>query len=136
MKIIDDILYEMQEYLNQEVIDTGKETISDVGVGIECCMEIAKRIANEQDNGWIPCSERLPEVKEKRFGNKQKRTEVLVTLRNGLVKEMTFEFATKEFWEAGDENPIEHWKEDANDSGCEVIAWQPLPEPYKESEKE
>lgn len=37
MKIIDDILYEMQEYLNQEVIDTGKETISDVGVGIECC---------------------------------------------------------------------------------------------------
>lgn len=25
---------------------------------------------------------------------------------------------------------------DANDSGCEVIAWQPLPELYKESEKE
>lgn len=86
----------------------------------------------EKDNRWIPCSERLPEEKEKRFGKKQKRTEVLVTLRNGLVKEMTFEFATKEFWEAGDENQIEHWKEDANDSGCEVIAWQPLPEPYKE----
>lgn len=62
-----------------------------------------------KDNGWILCSERLPEKKEKRFGNKQKRTEVLVTLRNGLVKEMTFEFATKEFWEAGDENQIEQW---------------------------
>lgn len=91
-----------------------------------------KALEKQKYNGWIPCSERLPEAKEKRFGNKQKRTEVLVTLRNGLVKEMTFEFATKEFWEAGDENWIEHWKEDANDSGCEVIAWQPLPEPYKE----
>lgn len=101
-------------------------------------LEVLDEVEEEYSNGWIPCSERLPEAKEKRFGNKQKRTEVLVTLRNGLVKEMTFEFATKEFWEAGDENWIEHWKEDANDSGCEVIAWQPLPEPYtyKESEKE
>lgn len=97
-------------------------------------LEVLDEVEKEHNNGWIPCSERLPEAKEKRFGNKQKRTEVLVTLRNGLVKEMTFEFATKEFWEAGDENQIEHWKEDANDSGCEVIAWQPLPEPYKESE--
>lgn len=32
----------------------------------------------------------------------------------------------------GNVNQIEHWKEDANDIGCEVIAWQPLPEPYKE----
>ena len=95
-----------------------------------------KALEKQKYNGWIPCSERLPEAKEKRFGNKQKRTEVLVTLRNGLVKEMTFEFATKEFWEAGDENQIEHWKEDANDSGCEVIAWQPLPEPYKECVKD
>ena len=34
MKIIDDILYEMQEYLNQEVIDTDKETISDVAAAM------------------------------------------------------------------------------------------------------
>lgn len=97
-------------------------------------LEVLDEVEKEHNNGWIPCSERLPEAKEKRFGNKQKRTEVLVTLRNGLVKEMTFEFATKEFWEAGDENHIEHWQQDGNDSGCEVIAWRPLPEPYKERE--
>ena len=83
---------------------------------------------------WIPVEERLPERKEKKkqFGNKQKRTNVLVTLRNGIVKEMMYEFETKEFWEPGDENPIEHWKEDVMDSDFEVIAWQPLPAPYKE----
>ena len=69
--------------------------------------------------------------KTKSFGNKQKRTNVLVTLRNGVVKEMTYEFATKEFWEAGDENYIEHWKEDYNGNDIKVIAWMSLPEPYQ-----
>ena len=55
MKIIEDILYEMQEYLNQEVLDVEKETISDVGVGIEVCMEIVKKIAKE--SGCKPIKE-------------------------------------------------------------------------------
>ena len=88
-------------------------------------------LRKEYSNGWISCSVRLPEPKTKSFGNKQKRTNVLVTLRNGVVKEMTYEFATKEFWEAGDENYIEHWKEDYNGNDVEVIAWMPLPEPYQ-----
>ena len=58
---------------------------------------IVQEVAEEYDNGWIACSDRLPVAKEKRFGNKQKRTDVLVTLRNGVVKEMTYEFATKSF---------------------------------------
>ena len=99
------------------------------------CMNVIKKIvqdvAEEYNNGWIACSDRLPVAKEKRFGNKQKRIDVLVTLRNGVVKEMTYEFATKKFWEAGDENPIEHWKEDYNGNDIKVIAWQSLPEPYK-----
>ena len=96
-------------------------------------IKIVQEAAEGYHGGWMPCNERLPEPEPIRFG-KQKRDIVLVTLRNGLVKEMTFEFATKEFWEAGDENHIEHWQQDGNDSGCEVIAWRPLPEPYKERE--
>lgn len=89
-----------------------------------------------KNNGWIPVSERLPEPKTRSFGNKQKRTNVLVTLRNGVVKEMTYEFVTKEFWEAGDENHIEHRKEDYNGNDIEVIAWQPLPLPYREEQED
>lgn len=99
--------------------------------GIRKAKEIVQEVAEEYNNGWIACSDRLPVAKEKRFGNKQKRTDVLVTLRNGVVKEMTYEFATKEFWEAGDENPIENWKKDYNGNDIEIMAWQPLPEPYK-----
>lgn len=53
MKIVEDILYEMQEYLNQEVLDVEKETISDVGEGIERCMEIVKRISEDAEEIMI-----------------------------------------------------------------------------------
>ena len=92
--------------------------------------KIVNEVSEEYNNGWIPCSERLPEQKRTTFG-KRKRENVLVTLRNGVVKEMTYEFATKEFWEVGDENHIEHWKEDYNGNDIEVIAWMPLPELYQ-----
>ena len=110
------VLKKLEEYDNEN----RKEYVPDTNVG--------------NKDGWIPVEERLPERKEKKkqFGNKQKRTNVLVTLRNGIVKEMMYEFETKEFWEPGDENPIEHWKEDVMDSDFEVIAWQPLPKPYRE----
>ena len=106
--------------------------------GLNEAIEIVKQEAekfgtdiNVGSNGWIPVSDHIPVPVKKSFGNKQKRTDVLVTLRNGLVKEMTFEFETNEFFEVGDDNHIEHWKEDAIDTDTEVIAWQPLPEPYQ-----
>ena len=116
---------EVQEAIDDEMTDLCAETMRVIA------KEIVQDVAEEYNNGWIACSDRLPVAKEKRFGNKQKRTDVLVTLRNGVVKEMTYEFATKKFWEAGDENPIEHWKEDYNGNDIEVIAWQSLPEPYE-----
>lgn len=103
---------------------------------IDTAISIVQDVEKEYNNGWIACSDRMPNPKKKSFGNNSKRENVLVTLKNGVVKEMTYEFATKEFWEAVDENPIEHWKEDYNGNDIEVIAWQPLPAPYKESENE
>ena len=44
---------------------------------------------------------------------------------------MEFEFKNQEFWEAGDRNHLEHWQEDNNDDGFDVVAWMYLPEPYK-----
>lgn len=76
---------------------------------------------------WIDVNEELPKKKRKT----QLRESVLVTLRNGVVKEMEYEFKTKEFWETGDINHLEHWQEDNNDDGFNVIAWMYLPEPYK-----
>lgn len=115
MKIIDDILYEMQEYLNQEVIDTGKETISDVGEGIECCMEIVKRIANEQDNDWILVEEKLPEDGV-----------IVLTCDNHENVHIMKHYKFYEYpFGIGPEHERYYMPK----------VWRPLPEPYKESEK-
>lgn len=59
---------------------------------------------------WIPCSERLPESKREEVV----RSWYIVTLATGAVVEKCFDFIKKE------------WVTD-----IEVIAWMPLPEPYK-----
>lgn len=101
-------------------------------IPLETMEIIVQSLENSLENGWIPCSEALPAPRKKKFGNKQKRENVLVTLRNGIVKEMTFEFETKEFWEHGDENHLVHWQQDTTDSECDVVAWKRMPKPYKE----
>ena len=62
--------------------------------------------------GWIPCSERLP---EKRNGNED--TEYLVTIDNG-----EFKYVTSDYWI----NWFGNWR--WNDS--DAIAWMPFPKPY------
>lgn len=74
-------------------------------------MDFIENIDGEKENGWIPVSERLPEDGT-----------YITTLDGELV---------------GQEEPftgmcgIENGKLD--DEDC-VIAWMPLPEPYKEDE--
>lgn len=95
-------------------------------------IEFIEKLCRKQlNNGWIPVSEKLPEPRSKSYGDKQQRVEVIACQRNGIVKEMLFEFSTQEFWETGDTNPISHWQEDNNGYDTDVIAWQPLPEPWK-----
>ena len=80
--------------------------------------ELDKKIFNEvvakpKASEWIPVTERLPEPR-----NEMVRRDVyLVTVKEGLVFTRTFVFDTRGgYWE----------------NGLEVIAWMPLPEPYRE----
>lgn len=75
---------------------------------------------NVVSNGWIPCSERLP---EEPFG-------CLVTVIDcEPVTQTDFENILPYF--VGYDG--ESWNdEDGNEIPFEVIAWQPLPEPFKE----
>ncbi len=69
------------------------------------------------NNGWIPCSERLPDT-EHISGVSET---VLVTTNNNSI-------FTAEYHRDG------KWLDDVADWSLEVIAWQPLPAPYKEGE--
>lgn len=61
---------------------------------------------------WIPCSERLPRI----------GTPVLVTI---VSSEYGIDIDEMVSFGGGDAEWLDHW-------GDDVIAWMPLPEPYKE----
>lgn len=78
--------------------------------------EMANQLADEYNNGWIACSERLPEDIVK---------DCLVTLENGAVFQASYSRIGQEFrmicWHG-----IERFSEENK-----VVAWQPLPQPYQ-----
>lgn len=59
---------------------------------------------------WVPCSERLPDIKNR-------SENYLVTLKNGAVREATCTECSGEHW----------WDYNYDD----VVAWMPMPKPYE-----
>ena len=77
-------------------------------------IEIVKQEAEQYNNGWIPCNEKLPEL----------RKDVLVTVKyTGFMGKHGYWVTT------GHMQAENYWWGDC--AGGEVIAWQPLPEPYQ-----
>lgn len=68
---------------------------------------------------WIPCSERLPEPK----APSQKREWFITSNQYGGVTQTCYEFEGGVFCKG--------WQ-----TNFEILAWQPLPKPYKGGEKE
>lgn len=75
-------------------------------------IKIVNKFAEEYNNGWIPCSEKLPEVE----------ADVLVSLRS-LDVYTGFRANTEGCFYVEGEGYVEFEN---------VLAWQPLLEPYKE----
>ena len=81
--------------------------------GVGKAIEIVKQEEEQYNNGWISCSEQLPEPIRP----------VLVTLRNWMND--------KCFVRVGRFH-TDHWKTDEGIvENSVVIAWKPLPQPYQ-----
>ena len=84
---------------------------------VENAIEIVKQEAEQYNNGWIPCNEKLPEL----------RKDVLVTVK------YTGFMGMHGYWiKTGHMEAENDWWGDC--AGGEVIAWQPLPQPYTKGE--
>ena len=81
-------------------------------IAVSVIMEIDEQPTVHDSNGWIPCSERLPEVE----------ADVLVSLRS-LDVYTGFRANTEGCFYVEGEGYVEFEN---------VLAWQPLLEPYKE----
>ena len=87
----------------------------EIPVYTEKARQIVHEVAKEYNGGWIPCSEKLPEL----------RQDVLVTVK------YTGFMGMHGYWiKTGHMEAENDWWGDC--AGGEVIAWKPLPEPFKE----
>lgn len=89
-------------------------------IPVQDAKNIVQEVAEEYNNGWIPCSERLPEIGQ----------EVIVATKNGSV----FSNIYYDYTDSNAKEPCFHsWDDEMwNCFEPDVIAWQPLPEPFKE----
>lgn len=76
--------------------------------------------AYEKCNGWIPVSERLPEVEDLRGKSLEECTEYLIQRRCGVMDAAMYIKIYGEAYFLANSIRIK-----------DVVAWQPLPEPWK-----
>lgn len=103
------------DYIKRTINPYGKPfegTAYELGLKI---MDYIENMDDEKENGWIPVSERLPE----------KHKDVITTVKYSGFMGMYGRWLKTAFIDGYGE-----WNGEC--IGGEVIAWMPLPEPYKE----
>lgn len=125
------IVERLEEYEYNDLIEHNSELCEhckriDCGIGMDCSIcvmdkaqEIVQEVAEEYNNGWIPCSERLPEEPEEGLTDLDECDEYIAMIENADIPTALNYAGNGEWYRDG-----EFYK---------VIAWQPLPEPYKET---
>lgn len=117
--------------INCDITVTGRQNAELVAATIGTFVDRIKALPSAQpEQIWIPCSERLPE--EKSAGNLkqmgfEKRSEYVLATIEVQGERMTAKVCT---WDGK-----WHWNMKYAFPDFKVVAWMPLPEPYKEGEK-
>ena len=120
------------DYIKRTINPYGRPfegTTYELGVKI---MDFIENIDGEKENGWIPVSERLPEDEKECLVTLEKvygTPETLFGIANYL------KFGDAGYWNERKYGYLEWDKYSDGHGGTKmykVIAWKPLPEPYKE----
>ena len=113
-KVVEQLEERKQEYLDGFGLHKNNELYG-VACGLGDAVEIVKQEAEQYNDVWIPCSERLPDYGERVllqdfFGN--------ITLEKCERKKKVKGFTDGNWWS----------------SANNYIAWQPLPQPFQKGE--
>ena len=122
------MLSDLQKEMQYELIDT-KFTEWELKKLI-FALDVLRTIA-DRPQGWIPCSERLPEEGEivlvcVRLKTFKYDWEEQRGIEFGRINSDRYDF-NGTGWEWLNESGADYWQADYNNS---IIAWMPLPEPY------
>ena len=111
-KAFEKILERLEE--DARFYNSASDVDQNIRSGLIIAKEAVQEVAKEYNGGWIMCSEKLPEL----------RKDVLVTVK------YTGFMGMHGYWiKTGHMEAENDWWGDC--AGGEVIAWQPLPEPYR-----
>ena len=102
---------------------TNISRVSKKSISYDEVVEMVRQVDAEYNNGWIPCSERLPNKDEYLKDDGR----FIVTDGNRRYQSI-FDFYSGKFKAMKEVSPV-GWYSMVDDK-C-VIAWQPLPEPYQ-----
>ena len=134
-KIIEKLEEEKMSYF-LTIANTGDEKLDcayeHTGDALDKAIEIVKQEAEKYNNGWISCSERLPEE----YGDYLVAWKPLHMSAEDIIKKVGR--AVPHFYEIVEYDPDDEalWIgsiEQAHGE-YEIIAWQPLPKPFQKGE--
>ena len=119
-KIIEKL--ELKSYWTQSTFDEDGYSNDDSEEVIELydAIEIVKQTEEEYKGGWIPCSERLPKVEDLHEKSIEDCERFLVQRRCGVMEVAHYIKVYGESYFSAHAMKI-----------TDIIAWQPLPEPWK-----
>ena len=108
-KILERLILESSSCKVYKLINPNKEDIAEFNT-YKKCIEIVKEVAEEYNGSWIPCSERLPKYGEVVMCScTNSGITISCITHKGVTPSKSVRFGQHS-----------------------VIAWQPLPEPFKE----
>lgn len=99
--------------------------------GIDACNLAVAALEEKKNNRWTPCSERLPdkELKEaKALSGRETVYPVMATVKKRKMSGDYINVTDKVFY--GELYGSKKFF-DKDENGINVVAWKPLPEPYK-----
>ena len=106
-------------YLIGKFEDTGPPALSEMGKGYDLGIKAALRVVKKAPavNRWIPCSERMPENRER----------VLVCFRSGTVHIAVWygDYDEKGAWKVTSQFPTKLYRTDT------IPKWMPMPDAYE-----
>ena len=128
-EVFEKILERLEDELTS--IKTKCYTNVDFDKGIYKAQKIVQEVAEEYNGGWIPCSERLPEESGYYLVTYHDWSDgnFLPKYDDTYVRRLHYQIS-EHF--VGWNYPKNVDDRAENDCHKEVIAWQPLPEPFKE----
>ena len=111
-KAFEKILERLEE--DARFYNSASDVDQNIRSGLIIAKEAVQEVAEEYNSGWIPCSEQLPDYGES----------VLVSF-NKAIQPLIATFYENDAWKM-----LQGVNELINITN-EVIAWQPLPQPYQ-----